>query len=134
MFVFAGVCIQCMGLQKDWALGPKITNPLNNRDWPRHKACANISGSVYIRRLRTLLVSEKSGRQRLCPRETKWEIITTSGQLWVDKMKELHIYEQLHTNPTDVEKKSEGQMLHLSVNDESTYLLKFTPWITFKKS
>lgn len=65
---------------------PKITNPLNNPDWPRRKACANISWSacLWLTYFADVL---KSGRQLLCPRETKREIIGTSGQPGVCKIK-----------------------------------------------
>ncbi len=68
---------------------PKITNSPNNPDRPRHKACTNISWSTCLW-LTYFAGVLKSGRQLLCPRETKWEIIGTSGQPWLAKLK-LHI-------------------------------------------
>lgn len=83
---------------------PKITNPLNNPDRPRRKACANISWSACLW-LTYFAGVLKSGRQLLCPRETKREIIGTSGQPGVCKIKNTHrFYDQLHQNPTDVER------------------------------
>lgn len=93
---------------------PKITNPLNNPDWPRHKACANISWSACLW-LTYFAGVLKSGRQLLCPRETKEKIIATPGQPWVCKIKPTHHFcEQLpkKKKPTDVENKSRGKVLH----------------------
>lgn len=44
-----------------------------------------------------MIQTGQSGRHRLCPRETQWEILANSGQLWVRKIKTTHNFcEQRH--------------------------------------